>query len=92
MMRHLLALNVFNPNALERREYPPGRLKGKGSPLHSGIAPEEVERLRLLLEHGADLQGKNSTGQTALEYAAARGFTVSEAFLRDAAAGNGGVE
>lgn len=91
MMRHLLELNVFDANALERREYPPARRRGRGTPLHSGVAPQEVERLKLLLEHGADLQGKNTMGQTALEYAAARGFTVSEAFLRDAAAGNGGV-
>ena len=91
MMRHLLELNVFDVNALERREYPSARRRGRGTPLHSGVAPQEVERLKLLLEHGADLQGKNTMGQTALEYAAARGFTVSEAFLKDAAASNGGV-
>ena len=85
MIEYLLNLNIFDVNGLEKREYPAGRRRGRGTPLHSAVAPEDVKRLRLLLEHGADLHGRNTMGQTALEYAADRGFTVSEAFLRNAA-------
>ena len=73
-------------NAIERRQYPAARRKGQGTPLHAAIATQDVERLQLLLAEGADLEGRNTLGQTAQEYAAERGFVISEGFLRDAVA------
>ncbi|KAG8526394.1 uncharacterized protein KY384_000388 [Bacidia gigantensis] len=92
MMKHLLDLGVFDVNALERREYPPSRRRGRGTPLHNAVLSEDVERLRLLLAYGTDLERENTMGETAEEFAADRGFKISEAFLKDAAASKGRTE
>ncbi len=81
MMAHLLDLGM-DINAIGRREYPAGRRIGRGTPLQSAVAPEEVERIEFLLKRGADREVKNTLGQTPLEYAIARGFATSEAVLK----------
>ena len=82
MMAHLLDLGM-DINALFRREHPPGRRVGRGTPLQSATGPQEVDRIMFLLERGADREVKNTLGQTPLEYAAAKGLTTSEALLRN---------
>ena len=83
MMTHLLGMG-FNVNAIGRRDYPPGRKIGRGTPLHAAMAPQQTERIDLLLRHGADTEVKNTLGQTPLEYTVEKGFRRSENFLRSA--------
>ena len=74
MMKHLLSQAVFNVNAIESRKCPSARRKGQGTPLDAAVAPQDADRLRLLLEHEAYMDRKNTLGQTALEDAAAGGL------------------
>ncbi len=90
MMSHLLRLGM-DVNALGRREYPAGRRIGRGTPLQAAVAPQERDRFGFLLGQGADKEIKNTLGETPLEYATERGFTISEAILR-AAVGSGPSE
>ena len=80
-MAHLLDMGM-DINAIGRRDYPPSRRIGRGTPLHAAVGARELERIEFLLEKGADMEVRNTLCQTALEYAVAKGFATSEAFLR----------
>ena len=81
MMKHLLDMGM-DINALWRREYPPGRRMGRGTPLHAAVSSQEKDRIVLLLEWGADPQAKNTLGQTPMRYADAKGLGSSVEALR----------
>ena len=81
MMTHLLDMGM-DINGIGRRDYPPSRRIGRGTPLHAAVGARELERIEFLLERGADMEVRNTLGQTPLEYAVAKGFATSEAFLR----------
>ena len=83
MLTHLLDMG-FNVNAIGRRDYPPGRRIGRGTPLHAAMASQQTDRIELLLLRGADIRVENTLGQTPLEYAISKGFGRSEIFLRSA--------
>ena len=83
MMDHLLHLGM-DINALWRREYPPSRRMGRGTPLHAAVSAQEVDRIKFLLGRGADMEKKNTLDQTPLEYAVAKGLHESERALSDA--------
>ena len=82
MAAYLLDLGM-HINALGRREYPPSRRIGRGTPLHAAVATQEIDRIEFLIKRGADMGVRNTLGQTPLEYAIAKGFAASEAFLRN---------
>ena len=86
MMDHLLGLGV-DINALGRREYPASRRIGRGTPLHAAVATQQIDRIQFLVQKGADLETRNTLHQTPLEYAAAKGFTISATALRSAEEG-----
>lgn len=81
MMAYLLELGM-QINALGRREYPVSRRIGRGTPLHAAVATQDIDRIEFLLRNGADTGVRNTLGQTALEYAIAKTFAASEAFLK----------
>ena len=81
MVAHLLDMGM-DINAIGRRDYPPSRRIGRGTPLHAAVGSRELDRIDFLLEKGADMEVRNTLGQTPLEYAVAKGFATSEAFLR----------
>ena len=81
MMTHLLEMGM-DINAMGRRDYPPSRRIGRGTPLHAAVGARELDRIEFLLERGADMEVRNTLGQTPLEYAVAKGFATSEEFLR----------
>ena len=81
MMAHLLDMGM-NINAIGRRDYPPSRRIGRGAPLHAAVGAQAIDRIEFLLERGADTGLRNTLGQTPMEYAVAKGFAISEAFLR----------
>lgn len=82
MAAYLLDLGM-QINALGRREYPASRRIGRGTPLHAAVATQEIDRIEFLLRKGANMNVRNSLGQTPLEYTIAKRFAVSEAFLRN---------
>lgn len=82
MITHLLNLG-FDINAMGRRDYPPSRRIGRGTPLHAAVNTQQPDRINLLVQRGANLDIRNTLGQTPLEYAVAKEFTISEAVLRD---------
>lgn len=81
MAAYLLDLGM-QINALGRREYPVSRRIGRGTPLHAAVTTQDIDRIDFLLRKGADTDVRNTLGQTPLEYAIAKTFTASEAFLR----------
>ena len=83
MMAHLLSLD-FDINAMGRRDYPPSRRIGRGTPLHASVHTQQTDRINFLVQRGASLEIRNTLGQTPLEYAVAKGFATSEAVLRSA--------
>lgn len=80
MMAYLLDLGM-DVNAIGRREYLPSRRIGRGAPLHAAVAAQEADRIEFLLKRGADVEVRNTLGQTPLEYAIAKEFTTSETTL-----------
>lgn len=82
MMKYLLDLGL-DINALWRREYPPGRGMGRGTPLHAAVRSQERDRILLLLEKGANPEAKNTLGQTPMEFATAKGFGKSVEVLKE---------
>ena len=83
MMAHLLGLG-FDINVTGRRDYPPSRRIGRGTPLHAAVHTQQTDRISFLVQRGANLEIRNTLGQTPLEYAVAKGFTTSETMLRSA--------
>ena len=81
-MAHLLDLG-FDINAMGRRDYPPSRRIGRGTPLHAAVHTQQTDRINLLVQRGANLEIRNTLGQTPLEYAVAKGFATSETMLRN---------
>ena len=86
MAVYLLDLGL-NINALGRRDYPPSRRIGRGTPLHAAVTSQQVDRIEFLLKRGAGMEVRNTLGQTPLEYAVAKEFATSEALLRRAMMG-----
>ena len=82
-MAHLLNLGV-DINAVGRREYPASRRIGRGTPLHAATPTQQTDRIHFLVQRGANLEIRNTLGQTPLEYAVAKGFTTSENVLSSA--------
>ena len=83
MMAHLLGLG-FDINAMGRREYPPSRRIGRGTPLHAAVPTQQTDRIEFLLQKGASLEIRNALDQTPLKYAVAKGFAISATVLRSA--------
>ena len=81
MMAHLLDMGM-DISAIGRRDYPPSRRMGRGTPLHAAVGARAIDRIEFLLERGTDMEKRNTLGQTPMEYAAAKGFATSEALLR----------
>ena len=81
-MRHLLDLG-FDIDAIGRRDYPPSRRIGRGTPLHAAVRTQQTDRINALVQSGANLEIRNTLGQTPLEYAVANGFVTSETVLRN---------
>lgn len=83
MMAHLLGLG-FDINAMGRRDYPPSRRIGRGTPLHATVHTQQTDRINFLVQRGANLEIRNTLGQTPLEYAVAKGLATSVTVLRSA--------
>ena len=83
MMAHLLDLG-FDINAMGRRDYPPSRCIGRGTSLHAAVHTQQTDRVNFLVQRGANLEIRNTLGQTPLEYAVAKGFATSETVLKSA--------
>ena len=82
MIQHLLYLGM-DVNALWRREYPPGRRMGRGTPLHAAVSAQAEDRIWCLVERGADVGKQNTLGQTPLEFAVAKGLRDMEPVLKE---------
>ena len=82
MITHLLNLG-FDINAMGRRDYPPSRRIGRGTPLHAAVDTQQTDRINLLVQGGANLKIRNMLGQTPLEYAVTKEFATSETVLRN---------
>ena len=80
MMAYLLDLGM-DINAIGRRDYPPSRRIGRGTPLHAAVGAREVNRIEFLLKRGANTEVRNTLGQTPLDFAVAKGFATSETAL-----------
>ena len=81
MMAHVLDL-AFDINAMARRDYPPGRRIGRGTPLHAAFLTQETDRVNFFVQRGANLEIRSTLGRTPLEYPVAKGFANSETVLR----------
>ena len=82
MMEYLLDLGM-DVNALWRREYPPSRRKGRGTPLHAAVSSQERDRIVVLLERGADARIKDTLERTPMEYAVEKGLERAVGILRE---------
>ena len=60
-----------------------------GTPLQAAIRSGNKDRMRLLLERGADPDVRNEREQTALEYARYHGFDVGIQILEEKLGGSG---
>jgi ankyrin repeat protein/catechol 2,3-dioxygenase-like lactoylglutathione lyase family enzyme len=72
-----------NPDALDRRM---SRFEQGQTPLHFAISQKRYDILDLLIELGADLEAKDTTGQTALAVAMLRGDREATSRLHAAGA------
>ncbi|MCJ1401421.1 hypothetical protein MMC11_004634 [Xylographa trunciseda] len=70
MVMHLLQLGM-DVNMLEHWEYPSGRRRGRGTPLHSAAYHNNLDVIAVLLDRGANRDARNTLGQTPLELAIA---------------------
>jgi len=81
MMSHLLDMGM-DIDALWRRVFPAGRRIGRGTSLHAATSSQQHNRILLLLEKWAEMEVKNTLGQTPLEYAIGKDLTTSIEVLK----------
>jgi ankyrin repeat protein len=58
------------------------RQAGEFTPLHGAAQNGQVEMVRLLLEHGADLGARAADGRSALDFALENGHQAAADLLR----------
>ena len=71
MLAYLLDTRNLDINSIAKHGPPAGRGLGRGTPLHSATFAQAGGRIQFLLDRGADIDARNSAGQTALEFAMA---------------------
>ena len=69
MLAYLLDSAKMDINAIAKHGPPAGRGVGRGTPLHSAIFAQAKDRVNFLLDRGANVDARNTLGQTALEFA-----------------------
>ena len=83
MIAFLLDTVRMDINAIAKYGPPAGRGLGRGTPLHSAAFVQKRETIEFLLARNADVDAKNTLGQTALEFAGEWGLDESAEILRE---------
>ena len=83
MMAFLLDTVKMDINAIAKHGPPAGRGLGRGTPLHSAAFVQKRETIEFLLARNADVDARNTLGQTALEFAGEWGLDESAETLRE---------
>ena len=83
MMAFLLDTVKMDINAIAKHGPPASRGVGRGTPLHSAALVQNKERVEFLLARDADVDVRNTLGQTALEFAREWDLDESAEILRE---------
>lgn len=83
MIAFLLDTVRMNINAVEKHGAPAGRGLGRGTSLHSATFVQNREGIEFLLARNADVNARNTLGQTALEFAREWDLDESAEILRE---------
>lgn len=83
IMAFLLDTVSMDINAIAKYGPPAGRGLGRGTPLHSAAFVQNRERIEFLLARNADVDVRNTLGQTALEFAREWDLDESAEILRE---------